>query len=141
MRLQLILVISFVFNSSIAFAFDDSSKYNSSKKTIFSENSKSFYALQCYAVSYIFLQYIKKSKNNHIGVTPKLEKQIDFYLKSSIINMKEENIDEKIFEDTNEFNLKFYNTYLTSNSKIDFTGVFWKDLHQCNIKFESLRNE
>lgn len=141
MRLQLILLISFVFNSSIAYAVDDKSKTNNGKATTFSEESKSFFALNCYAANYIFLQYIIKSNKNYYEIKTKLEKQIEFFGKSSIVNMKKENIDDKTFENMNELNLKYFNSALPSNNKIDFKGILWQELHQCNIKFESLRHE
>lgn len=141
MRLQLILLISIFCNSSIAYAVDEASKTNNGKATTFSEESKSFFALKCYAANYIFLQYIIKSNKNYYGIKTKLEKRLEFFGKSSIMNMKKENIDEKTFEYMNELNLKYLNATLPSNNKIDFNGILWQELRQCNIKFESLRHE
>ena len=141
MRLQLILLISIFFNSSIAHAVNETSKTQNAKATTFNEESKSFFALKCYAANYIFLQYIIKSKNNYYGLKTTLEKRIEFFGKSSIINMKRENIDEETFQHMNELNLKFFNASLPSNNKIDFNGILWQELRQCNIKFESLRHE
>ena len=87
------------------------------------------------------MQYIKHSKTNVIGIKTKLEKQIEFYVNYAIINMQKENIDRKLFEDMNELNLTYFNSLLPLNNKIDFNGALWQQLHQCNIKFEGLKNE
>lgn len=141
MRLQLILLISIFCNSSIAYAVDETRKKNNGKVTTFSEESKSFFALKCYAANYIFLQYIIKSNNNYYEIKTKLEKRIEYFVRSSVINMKKENIDEKTFEHMNELNLKYFNATLPSNNKTDFNGILWQELHQCNINFESLKHE
>jgi hypothetical protein len=141
MLLKLLLLISFLFNASIALAITDTSKKKSFEIMTFNADAKTLFALNCYAANYIFLQYIKKSNIHSFGIQNKLDKQVEFYVKFAIYNMKDAEIDRKSFEDMNELNLTYFNALIPLNNKIDFKGALWQQIHQCNNKFERLKNE
>ena len=141
MLLKLLLIISFFFNASIALAINETSIKKSVEVMTFSADAKTLFALNCYAANYIFLQYLKKLNINNFGIQNKLDKQVEFYVKFAISNMKDEKIDRKSFEKFNEWNLTYFNSLLPLNNRIDFNGALWQQLHQCNIKFEGLKYE
>jgi hypothetical protein len=141
MPLKVLLLISLFFNTSIALAINDTSKNNSVEIMTYSADAKTLFSLNCYAANYIFLQYIKKSNIQSFDIQSKLDKQAKFYAKLAISNMEYEKIDRKSFEKFNEWNLTYFNALIPLNNKIDFKGALWQQIHECNIKFERLKNE
>lgn len=141
MLLKLLLSISIFFNTSIALAINDTSKNNSVEIMTYSADAKTLFALNCYAANYIFLQHLKKSNIYSFDIQNKLDKQVKFYANFAISNMENEKIDRKSFENFNEWNLTYFNALIPLNNKIDFKGALWQQIHQCNKKFERLKNE
>jgi hypothetical protein len=141
MRFKLIFLISILISSTTAFAINETSTINNVEIMTYSADAKTLFSLNCYAANYIFLQYIKKSNIQSFDIQSKLDKQAKFYAKLAISNMEYEKIDRKSFEKFNEWNLTYFNALIPFNNKIDFKGALWQQIHECNIKFERLKNE